>query len=236
MMSRGSIQSVFFDIDGTLVDSNDFHARAWVDTFAESGRNVTFESIRPLIGMGSDKLLAALDIGGPAHSDTAQRLTARRKAIFLERYIERVVAFPGARTLVEMCKNARLRCVVASSASPEELTPLLEIAGVAQLFDHAMKPDEIAASKPDPDVVQAALNWSETRSDNALMIGDTVYDIEAAHRAEVRCIALRCGGAGADSLAEADATFDTPLALATALGAQSFDSLLRAHASATNAL
>lgn len=226
MSADGSIQSVFFDIDGTLVDSNDFHAQSWVDTFGESGRTFGFERIRPLIGMGGDKLLATLDADLKADSEVGKALTARRKAIFLERYIRRVVAFPGARELVEAFRRAGLRCVVASSASPEELEPLLAIAGVGELFDHAIKPDEIEGSKPEPDIVYAALQWSKTKPQNALMIGDTSYDVEAAHRAVVRCIALRCGGSPTQALAEADAIFDNPLALAVALRSASIDALL----------
>jgi HAD superfamily hydrolase (TIGR01509 family) len=226
------VTSVFFDIDGTLDDSNDAHARSWIDTFAERRISVAFERVRPLIGMGSDKLLRALDLGIETDGDAGKALTARRKAIFLERYVSDVKAFPGARQLVATIKDAGLRCVVASSASPEELTPLLAIAGATELFDHAIRPDEVSATKPDPDVVLAALTWSRSDPAKAVMIGDTVYDIDAAHRSGVRCIALRCGGSSSDDLAHADAQFDDPAALVAALRRSSLDELLVPSAAA----
>jgi HAD superfamily hydrolase (TIGR01509 family) len=176
--------------------------------------------------MGGDKLLHALNLGIEIDGDAGKALSSRRKAIFLERYLSGVKAFPGAPQLVATLKDAGLCCVVASSASPEELTPLLTIAGAAELFDHAIQPDEVNATKPDPDVVLAALAWSRTDPANAVMIGDTVYDIEAAHRSGVRCIALRCGGSSTDDLSQADAQFEDPAALVAALKSTSLDALL----------
>ncbi len=219
-----TIESVFFDIDGTLVDSNDGHARAWVDAFAERGEHIAFDRIRPLIGMGSDKLLATFAI--EAESDEGRALGERSKALFLRDHLGAVVAFPGARDLVESIKRAGLRRIVASSASGDERDPLLEIARVRELFDHAVEADEIAASKPDPDVVLAALAWSKTQPSRALMIGDTSYDIDAAHRAGVRCIAFRCGGSPAEALTNADAIYGTPGDLAAELATTTLDALL----------
>jgi len=192
----------------------------------ERGVSVAFDRVRPLIGMGGDKLLRALDLGIETGGEAGKALSLRRKAIFLERYLDGVKAFPGARQLVATLKEAGMSCVVTSSASPEELTPLLAIAGAAELFDHAIQPDEVNATKPDPDVVLAALAWSRTDPANAVMIGDTVYDIDAAHRSGVRCIALRCGGSSSDDLAQADAQFDDPAALVAALKRTSLDALL----------
>jgi HAD superfamily hydrolase (TIGR01509 family) len=176
--------------------------------------------------MGGDKLLRELDLGIKTDGDAGKTLSSRRKAIFLERYLSGVKAFPGARQLVATLKEAGLCCVVVSSASPEELTPLLAIAGAADLFDHAIRPEEVNATKPDPDVVLAALAWSRTNPANAVMIGDTRYDIDAAHRAGVRCIALRCGGSSNDDLRQADAQFDDPAALVAELKRTTLDQLL----------
>ncbi len=231
--TSSSVESVFFDIDGTLDDSNDAHARSWVDAFAGFGRSVAFDRIRPLIGMGTDKLLAMLDIGITADSADGKALAARRKQIFLELYIDGVTAFPGARALVETLKSAGYRLVVASSASPEELTPLLDIAAVGDLFDHAVQPDEVSATKPDPDVVLAALEWSKTEPNKAVMIGDTEYDIAAAHRSGVRCIAFRCGGSSDAALSAAEAVFDTPAALLAALRDTSLDAIVGTQAAST---
>src|SRR3954447_15002425 len=95
----GGIRGVIFDVDGTLVDSNDEHARAWVDALAETGRDVAYERVRPLIGMGGDKVMPMLT-GLSADEPEGKRIAERRKAIFAERYLPRIRAFPGARELL----------------------------------------------------------------------------------------------------------------------------------------
>lgn len=117
---------------------------------------------------------------------------------------------------------------MASAASSEELDPLLEIAGVRGMFDHVVRPDEVEGSKPDPDILRAALGWKNEAPDRAVMIGDTRFDIEVARKAQVRCIALRCGGSPEAELAAADAVFDSPLELAHALQNANLDDVLAA--------
>lgn len=229
MTSPGSpastIDSVLFDIDGTLVDSNDSHARAWIDAFNETGRDLAFTTIRPLIGMGSDKLLRKLDLD--PDGETARTLAGRRKAIFLERYVGRLQATPGAHELLARLKARDMCCIVVSASSEEELDPLLKIAGADGLIDHIVRADDIEESKPDPDIMGAALAWRGIRPDRAVAIGDTPYDIDAAHQAGVCCIALRCGGSPERMLAAADAVFDSPSALIDALGQASLETILR---------
>ena len=178
--------------------------------------------------MGSDKLLAELPFELDPASERAQGLTSRRKAIFLERYLPGVHAFAHARQLVETFKGRGLRCIVASAASAEELDPLLAIADVGDLFDHVVRPDEVEGSKPDPDIIAGALRWSGDGPEAAVMIGDTRFDIGAAHTAGVPCIALRSGGAPAGDLSEANATFDSPEALVQALTNSTIDELVGA--------
>ncbi len=182
--------------------------------------------------MGGDKLLRAVGVKDP-DGEHASEMSARRKAIFLERHLSKVRAFPGSRELVEAFGQSKLQRIVASSASPEELTPLLAAGGVAEMFDHAVTPDEIESTKPDPDVVLAALEWSKTEPERALMIGDTAFDIDAAHRAGVRCIALRCGGSPDEALAAADAIFDTPAALLIALQTTTLETLVGSRLNVT---
>jgi HAD superfamily hydrolase (TIGR01509 family) len=188
-----TVTVVLFDIDGTLVDSNDAHARAWVDVFAERGYQVEFERVRPLIGMGSDKLLPSVS-GIDPESAEGQALSERRKAVFKERYLPQLRPTAGAHDLVAALHDAQLTLVVATSAKAEEVQPLLEVAGAADLFDAAGSGDDVDRSKPDPDIVHAALERSGRQPGEAVMIGDTPYDIDAAAKAGVRCIALRCGG------------------------------------------
>ena len=192
-MSR--IRGVILDIDGTLVDSNDAHARAWVAALAEHGLDVPYEQVRPLIGMGGDKLLPA--VGGPsADSSQGKRVSARRAEIFKERYLPEVKPFAGARDLLARMRDRGLKLAVASSAKREELGPLLEAAGAQDLIEEQKKTSSSDAdsSKPDPDIVHAALDRLGLPPEQVIMIGDTPFDVEAARRAGIGTIALRCGG------------------------------------------
>src|SRR5438067_1297912 len=202
-------RAVILDVDGTLVDSNDAHARAWVDALAESGRTVPFARVRPLIGMGSDKLLAAA-AGIDAESPEGQAVAAARRKIFEARYIATVRPTRGAAELVTWLRDERMTLVVASSAEAGELRDLLRIAGVAKLVDSMASSDDASRSKPDPDIVRAALGRTGCAAQDAVMIGDTPYDIEAARRSGVGTIALRSGGWHDDALAGALAIYDDP--------------------------
>jgi phosphoglycolate phosphatase-like HAD superfamily hydrolase len=196
-------------VDGTLVDSNDAHTRAWVDALAEAGRDVPFGRVRPLIGMGADKLVPNL-LGIPGERGEGKRLSDRRTAIFRERYLPSLRPFPQARALLERMKRAGLVLVVATSAKDEELEGLLAVAGVTDLLDGATSGSGEAESKPDPDVVEAAVRRSGCAAAEAVMLGDTPYDVEAALKAGVTPVALRCGGWGGDDLRGAAAVYDDP--------------------------
>ena len=110
------VEAVLLDVDGTLLDSNDAHAQAWSDVFREAGLQIGSETVRPLVGMGSDKLLPKL-AGIEAESDEGKRLIERRKAVFEREYLPSVRAFPQARDLLVRMRSDGLRLVVASSAS-----------------------------------------------------------------------------------------------------------------------
>ncbi|HWI17943.1 MAG TPA: HAD family hydrolase, partial [Vicinamibacterales bacterium] len=187
------IAAVLFDVDGTLVNSNDAHAEAWVRAFAEHGVTVDPIAVRRSIGMGGDKLM-------PAVSDLSEddalgaKIAERRGKIFKAHLLPHLKPFPGAADLVEAVKDRGLTAVAASSASKEDLLPLLEIAGARHLLDAWTSSDDADESKPAPDIVEAALKRAGASPQNAVMIGDTPYDITAARRAGVRVIAFRSGG------------------------------------------
>ena len=185
---------MLFDVDGTLLDSNDAHARAWEDAFREAGYAARFADVRPLIGMGGDKLLPKV-IGVDAESARGKALGKRRQEIFRERYLPRLRPFPGARALLERMRAAGLTLVVATSAKEDELAGLLDAAGVADLFAETTSSSDADNSKPDPDIIEAALaRAGHLAPTAALMVGDTPYDVEAASRAGVGTIAVRSGG------------------------------------------
>jgi HAD superfamily hydrolase (TIGR01509 family) len=203
------LKSILFDIDGTLVDSNDAHARAWVEAFASENIHVEFGTVRRAIGMGGDKLMPAV-ASITEDSPIGRRVAQMRQEIFKKKYLPQLRPFPGARELVAAIKQRGLDGVAASSAKQKELTALLEIAGVADLLDAATSSDDAEESKPDPDIVHAALDRAKAPPGAAVMIGDTPYDIEAAARAGVATIAFRCGGWTDEDLRGAREIYDGP--------------------------
>ena len=203
------LSAVLFDVDGTLVDSNDAHAHAWVAAFAEHGVAVEFTRVRRCIGMGGDKRMPAVS-GIEEDSAKGKAIAGRRSEIFSERFLPRLEPFRDAHALVAALKSRGLTIVAASSARREELQPLLAVAGADTLFEARTSSDDAANSKPDPDIVKAALARAHAPAERAMMIGDTPYDVEAADRAGVRVIAFRCGGWSDDDLKGAAAIYDGP--------------------------
>jgi HAD superfamily hydrolase (TIGR01509 family) len=208
-MASSTIRGAILDVDGTLVDSNDAHARAWVDAFRQFGFDVPYEKVRPLIGMGGDNLLPEA-IGVEKDSPTGEQLSRRRSALFKANYLHSLRPFPGTRDLLKRMRAEGLQLAVASSAQKDELKPLLEIAGAADLVDSKTSSDDAFGSKPEPDIIEAALRKLELPPGDAVMLGDTPYDIEAAGRAGVKTVAFRCGGWDDEGLAGAVAIYDGP--------------------------
>jgi len=203
------LKGIIFDIDGTLVDSNDAHAESWVDTFAEAGYDVPFDVVRPLIGMGADKLLPKT-IGVSSESDIGRKLTKRRSEIFEEKYLPTLRPLPGARDLVLRVRSDGLKPLVATSAKDKQMKSLLKAAHVEDLMEERATASDAKRSKPDPDIVHAAIEESGVPANELLMIGDTPYDIEAAQRAKVDTIAFRSGGWTDADLAGAVGIYDDP--------------------------
>ena len=206
-MSR--VTAVLLDVDGTLVDSNDAHASAWVKAFAEAGVTVQFDQVRRCIGMGGDKLMPEVS-GIEEDSEQGSQIARRRGEIFLNDLLPTLSAFPDAGRLVAALKARGLTVVAASSAKKTELRRLLQLAGADALLDGATSSDDAEESKPDPDILHAALERAKRPAAEVIMIGDTPYDLEAAARAGVRAIAFRCGGWNDASLPGAVAIYDGP--------------------------
>ncbi len=205
-----ALQGIIFDVDGTLVLSNDAHAYAYVDAFKEFGYEVAFEQVRPLIGMGGDKLMPTVVPGLNHDEGVGKAISERRTAIFTSRYLPALQPANGSRQLVEHLRDAGLRIVVASSAKKEELDHLLKAGQVDGLIDDATTASEAKESKPAPDVVDVALKKLEVEPNQTIMIGDTPYDIQSARGCGVRLIAVRCGGWKDEDLKGAVAIYDDP--------------------------
>jgi HAD superfamily hydrolase (TIGR01509 family) len=203
------LRGVIFDIDGTLIDSNAAHARSWVETLAEAGYEIPYEVIWPMIGMGGDKLLPTAS-GIDSKSLLGKRLSKRRWELFREKYLPALRPTPGARALAEQLKSDGLKLLVATSAKDDQLQQLLEVAGVADLMEQRESSGGGKKSKPDPDIVQAAVRASKMKPEELIMLGDTPYDVEAAIGAHVNLVALLSGGWTRLELCLATAIYDDP--------------------------
>jgi HAD superfamily hydrolase (TIGR01509 family) len=196
--------AVLLDVDGTLVDSNDAHAHAWVDAFAERGIDVAVERVRRMIGMGGDRVIAEI-------APREKHLADRRAELFRERWLARVTPLPKARELVLRLQAEGYEIAIASAARPDELAPLLEVAGIADLVPK--NAPEVRASKPDPETIEAALARVDAPRERAVMVGDTPYDVQAARAAGVAVIGVTTGGWSVEGLAGALAVYDGPAGL-----------------------
>lgn len=203
------IKAVLFDVDGTLVDSNDAHAEAWVRAFNEFNVKVDPVEVRRSIGMGGDKLMPRVS-GIEEESELGTKIADRRGEIFRTEFLPQLKALPSADRLVAAIADRGLTAVAASSAHKDELTKLLDIAGASTLMDAFTSSDDADESKPAPDIVHAALQQAEAEPSQAVMIGDTPYDVAAARSAGVRVIAFRSGGWLDPDLAGAIEIYDGP--------------------------
>jgi len=206
------IKGVILDVDGTLVDSNDAHVHSWVKAMQAFGYDVRFEQIRRFVGMGGDNLLPAA-IGVHKDSDLGEQIAQRRQEIFKEEYLPTIQAFAGVKPLIERLQANDLKIAVASSGEQDEVQHLLSVSGIEDLVETQTSSADVEKSKPNPDVVQAALEKLALDPAQVLMLGDTPYDVQAAAKVGVGVIVLRCGGFSDRELQGAVAIYDSPEAL-----------------------
>jgi len=196
-------KAVIFDVDGTLIDSVDLHAKAWQDAFGEYGRDVPFDDIRGQIGKGGDQLLPVF-LSKDDIKAFGEELEERRGAILKERYLPKVQAFPGVRAFFERLRAEGLDIALASSAKEDELETYKEAADIGDLIDEQTSSDDAESSKPHPDIFLAALKrLGNPNPPDVIVVGDTPYDAEAAGKAGLRTIGMLCGGFPEDSLRKA---------------------------------
>lgn len=202
--------AVILDMDGTLVDSNWAHARAWVDALGEYGIEAAYEDVLPLIGMGGDQLLPIAANGLQKASELGMKVATRKKAIFYEQYFAQIKPFPRVRELVERMRADGLSVVVGTSSGKNDAQRLLEMAGIIDLIDSATSADDAKRTKPAPDIVLAALAKTGHPADRVVMVGDTPYDIQAAAPTGVGVIMVRTGVWDDHQLDGALAIYDSP--------------------------
>lgn len=203
------IANVLLDLDGTLLDSNDAHAKCWVEALAENQIHVEFENVRKLIGMGSDQLLPRLT-GIDAETPQGKKISQRRGEIFRKQYLKTLKPFPKSRELVEKILQSGLQIVVATSASKGDLKGILEQIGIEDLIEHATHSDDADQSKPEPDIIIEAMDKIKAAPQETVMLGDTPWDIKAAAKAGVITVAFTCGGWNSEDLKDAIAVYEGP--------------------------
>ena len=197
------LQAVIFDVDGTIVDSVDLHAEAWRVAFAKFGKTFPFHEIRRQIGKGSDQLLPVF-FSEQELEQFGEDLDEYRSEIFKKEFLPRVQAFPKVRDLFQRIKEDGKQIVLASSAKADELDTYKKIARIDDLIESETSSDDADRSKPYPDIFQAALaRLKDVGPENAVVIGDTPYDAQAASKANLKTIGLLCGGWSKEELRRA---------------------------------
>jgi HAD superfamily hydrolase (TIGR01509 family) len=191
------------DIDGTLVDTNYHHAVAWYRAFRQHGIVLPLWRIHRHIGMGGDQLVGALT-SERFEQEKGDEVRSAEQTLYME-LIDEVAPMDGSRELLEEVKRRGHAVVLASSAKQDEVDHYLDLLAARGLADSWTSSADVESTKPAPDLVQAALQRVDGEAGDAVMIGDTPWDIEAAKKAGVRTIAVRTGGFGADELQEAGA-------------------------------
>ena len=183
---------ILFDIDGTLVDSNDAHVDAWQRAVESEGLSFTRSQIHAQIGKGGDNLVPSLL--PDARPELTERLGAAEAEIYKREYLYRVEPFDGAKDVLKRLVERGHTLVLASSASRAEVDHYVELLDAEGLLSGTTSKDDVAHSKPCPDIFAAALDLTGRPASDAIVIGDTPYDVEAARRSGIDAIALLSGG------------------------------------------
>ena len=209
------LKGAIFDIDGTLIDSVDAHAKAWSAAFAEHGHSIPVEQIRGQIGKGGDNLLPVF-LDEAALGREGEAIEAAHGRIFHDRYLDGVQPFPKVRELFQALHDRKVRVALASSSTGPELEHYRDLMQIGDLLDAAVSSDDAENTKPAPDIFQAAMDQLiPLDHERTLVFGDSPWDILAAGRLGLRAVGVRCGGFADASLDDAGALriFDDPAAL-----------------------
>ncbi len=187
-------QAAIFDIDGTLLDSVDFHAEAWRQIFLRHDRDIPFQDIRAQIGKGGDQLLPVF-FSEEEVEKSGDKMTSERTKLFKEEFLPKVRPFPGIRPLFERLRAEGYKLALASSATRGELKHYAKLAGIDDLLDGSTSSDDAEKSKPHPDIFEATVKkLGGVPTGTCLVIGDSPYDAEAAGKIGIKTIGVLCGG------------------------------------------
>jgi HAD superfamily hydrolase (TIGR01509 family) len=202
-VSTFTMAIAILDIDGTLVDTNYHHTIAWYRAFRQHGIILPLWRIHRHIGMGGDQVIQALT-DEQTEREKGDDIRTAEKALYFE-LIPEVETMEGSRELIEDLKRRGHTVVLASSAKEDEVDKYLDLLDARELADAWTTSADVENTKPEPDLVKAALEHAQGSPDDAVMVGDTPWDVDAAKGAGVGTLAVRTGGFGVDELREAGA-------------------------------
>lgn len=197
------IKAIIFDLDGTLVDSVKYHTQAWVKAFQKYGYEFSFDRLRQQIGKGSEYI-----IGDLLPADEAEKLESDiagyRKQYYQDNLLEKVQPFPKVKELFETIKADGIKIVLASSARKETIAHYKKLLEIEDLIDGATSTDDVAKSKPEPDIFASALEkLGDIKTEEVIVVGDSPYDTMAANKLSLRTISVLCGGFERETLTQA---------------------------------
>jgi HAD superfamily hydrolase (TIGR01549 family) len=195
------MRAAIFDLDGTLVDSNEFHVLAWQETFRHFGKEIPIERLREQVGKGGDQYLPMF-LNEAEMREFGEEADKLHGEIFKKKYLPEVKPFPKVRELFERLRDDGKKIALASSGKDTEVRHYEKLLGIERLVDCRTTSDDVLHSKPSADVFVAALNSLKLPASEAVAIGDTPYDVEAAKKIELRIIGVLCGGFSEDLLRE----------------------------------
>lgn len=187
--------AVLFDIDGTLLDSIDLHAKAWQEAFRHFGHEIPFEELRSQIGKGGDQLIPMF-LHGKELEEKQKPLEEFRSSLFKKKYLSLVKPFPAVREMFLKVKEQGQQVGLASSGKKDELKTYEKIANIQDLVEVETSSGDAERSKPHPDIFEAALDrlHGDIRKEEVVVVGDSPHDAEGAKRAGLRCVGVLSGG------------------------------------------
>ena len=192
--NRATVQAVIFDLDGTLVDSNDLHVEAWNEAFQHFGKHFPIAALRQQIGKGSDQYLPAFLSPDELHR-IGKHIDEYRSALFREKFLPLVKPFPKVRELLERIRTDGKRIALATSSKKDDVKTYIDLAQITDLMDCQSTADDADKSKPAPDVFEATLEALQLSANAAIAVGDTRFDVEAGKRIGLEIIGFLCGRA-----------------------------------------
>lgn len=206
-------RAAVFDVDGTLVDTNHLHVTTWWEALRQAGHQVPMHAVHRAIGLGSEDLVAHL-LGDDRDKDQDAELSAAHKALYGQ-YFDRLPALQDAGRLLRRLDHEGWRVVLATSAGGGELSALRRAIDADDAIMATASADDVEQGKPAPEPVEHALELAGVPAENAVFVGDTVWDMRAGSRAGVRCVGVLCGGIPRADLEEAgaQAIYDDPAQL-----------------------